>query len=216
MALPISRPDSDIVLPPRLRSLADKGVIRRYRAGQRLIEEGDTGDTLYIILGGRLRAFGTDARGREITYGTYGAGEYVGEMSLDGGRRSASVEVAEPCECAVVARTTLLEHIAEYPEFAFDLMSKVIRRARSATLTAKQMALNDVYGRLVILLDLLAVADDDGSFRIQERLTHKDIASRIGCSREMVSRILKDLESGGYVHTVGARLAWRRPLPPRW
>jgi CRP/FNR family transcriptional regulator, cyclic AMP receptor protein len=199
-----------------LRVLALRGEIRRYRKNTLLIEEGDHGDTLYLILAGRLRSYASGDKGREITYGVYGPGEYLGEMSLDGGPRSANVITVEASTCAVITRTTLQRHIAEHPQFAFDLIGKVIRRARAATLSAKQLALNDVYGRLVLLLDGLAVALPDGSRRIEERLTHQELAHRLGCSREMVSRLMKDLEQGGYVQTQPRQWTLLRALPARW
>jgi len=199
-----------------LRALARRGVVRRYRAQLLLIEEGDVGDTLYIILDGRLRSFAAGDNGREITYGTYGAGEYVGEMSLDGGPRSASVMTLQPSACAVVTRATLKQHIAEHPEFAFELLAKVIRRARAATLSAKQLALNDVYGRLVLLLNALARSDAAGRRFIDERLTHLEMANRLGCSREMVSRLMKDLQRGGYVVPDLERWLLPKTLPARW
>ena len=203
---------------PALRELASRGVERAYSPGRLLIEEGDQGDTIYIVLEGRLRAFATSADGgREITFGSYGPGDYVGEMSLDGGPRSASVEVTERARCAVITRTTLQAFIAERPEFAFELIAKVIRRARAATLSAQQMALNDVYGRLRLLLDELAVPVDDGSRQIDPAPTHREIAARLGCSREMVSRLVKDLERGGVIESPRRRF-WRlvRALPARW
>jgi len=203
-------------LPETLRLLARRGELRRYRKGHRLIEDGDHGDTLFIIVSGRVRAFGSGDRDREITYGSYGPGEYIGEMSLDGGPRSASVEALEPCECAVVTSQTLLRHIAEHPEFALELIAKVIRRARAATLSTKQLALNDVYGRLSLLLNALATPQPDGTRLIAERPTHREMAQRMGCSREMVSRLMKDLEGGGYTAARGAALALLRPLPARW
>lgn len=198
-----------------LRALARRGEIRRYRKGTVLIQEGESGDTLFIILSGRLRVFSAASNGREITFGIYGPGEYIGEMSLDGGVRSASVITLEPTECAVVTRVTLRQHIAEHPDFAFELLAKVIRRARAATLSAKQLALNDVYGRLSTLLDELAVPQPDGSRLVPERLSHLDIANRLGCSREMVSRLMKDLQRGGYV-AAGPAIRLERSLPPRW
>jgi len=197
-------------------ALALRGEIRRYRKNTLLIEEGDHGDTLYLILAGRLRSYASGDKGREITYGVYGPGEYLGEMSLDGGPRSANVITLEASTCAVITRTTLQRHIAEDPEFAFDLIGKIIRRARAATLSAKQLALNDVYGRLVLLLDGLAVALPDGSRRIEERLTHQELANRLGCSREMVSRLMKDLEQGGYLQTQPRQWNLLRALPARW
>lgn len=204
------------VLPEPLRLLAGRGELKRFRKGRVLIEEGERGDAIFIILSGRVRVFGSGDRDREITYGTYGVGEYVGEMSLDGGPRSASVVAIEPCECAVLTRQTLQQHIAEHPEFAFELLSKVIRRARSATVSAKQLALNDVYGRLVLLLNSLAVPQSDGTRAVGERLTHQEIANRLGCSREMVSRLMKDLEAGGHVRTHDYRLRLLTALPVRW
>jgi CRP/FNR family transcriptional regulator, cyclic AMP receptor protein len=209
-------PNDHPALSESLRLLARRGEIRRYRKNTLLIEEGDSGDTLYIILSGSLRSFSSGDNGREITYGVYGPGEYLGEMSLDGGRRSASVEALQASVCSVLTRTTLERHIAEHPAFAFELMAKVIRRARAATLSTKQLALNDVYGRLQLLLNSLAVALPDGTRRIDERLTHKDMAHRLGCSREMVSRLMKDLSSGGYIDQDGPHTVVLRPLPARW
>jgi CRP/FNR family cyclic AMP-dependent transcriptional regulator len=159
------------VLPEVLRPLAERSIVRRYRKGTLLIEEGDRGELLYIILAGSLRAFSGNDSGREITYGVYGPGEYLGEMSLDGGPRSASVQTLEVSTCAVVSRDTLTQYIAEQPSFAFELLGKVIRRARAATFTAKQLALNDVYGRLKQLLDSLSEAQFDGTRLIRQRPT---------------------------------------------
>lgn len=200
-------------LNPMLRLLAMRGEIRRYRKGALLIQEGDRGDTLYVLLSGQVRVFSENAAGREITFGLYGPGEYLGEMSLDGGPRSASVEVQEVCTCSVVPRATLENFIAEQPAFAFDLLSKVIRRARAATLTARQLALNDVYGRLrQHLLD--ASANYGGN--TLPRPTHRELAGLLGCSREMVSRLMKDLEIGGYVEVTPRELRITGALPARW
>ena len=204
-------------LPEALRTLAARGVQRSYRKGTLIIEEGSHGDTLYLLLRGRVKAFSSDARGREVTYGVYGAGDYFGEMSLDGGPRSASVIAEQACVCAVLTRQSLHEHIAAEPEFAFELIGRVIRRARLATQSARSMALLDVYGRLVQLLDSLAVVQADGTRVISERLTHAEIAARVGCSREMVSRLFKDLASGGYLDTVNAgAITLHRHLPSSW
>jgi CRP/FNR family transcriptional regulator, cyclic AMP receptor protein len=203
-------------LPPSIAQLAALGTPRRYRKGTLLIEEGDHGDTLFVILKGRLRAFATGPNEREVTFGVYGPGEYVGEMSLDGGPRSANVITLEASECAVVTRETLKRHIAAHPEFALELLAKVIRRARLATESSRNMALIDVYGRLTCLLESLAVPQPDGTRLITERLTHQEIANRLGCSREMVSRLMKDLQAGQFVASGHQSLWILRPLPIRW
>jgi len=201
-----------------IEALATLGVARRYRRGALLIQEGETGDTLYIVLQGRLRAFVSDNQGRELTLGMYGPLEYVGEMSLDGGPRSANVEAADASTCAVVSRATLLDYIAAHPEFALELMARLIRRARLATDSARSVALIDVYGRLVRLLNELASGqpDEQGERPLKERLTHQQIAQHLACSREMVSRLLKDLETGGYIAVRERWIVLRKPLPARW
>ena len=199
-------------LPESLRRLAARGQARRYPAGMLLIHEGDYGDTLFIVVSGSVKAYSVDEKDREIVYGIYGAGEYLGEMSLDGGPRSASVVTLETTVCVVVTRHTLRSHIADHPDFAFELLDKVIRRARLATESVRSLALLDAYGRLAKLLRELA--DDTGL--VARRPTHQDLASRIGSSREMVSRLMKDLERGRYIESVGKTLRIHRSLPPNW
>jgi CRP/FNR family cyclic AMP-dependent transcriptional regulator len=208
-----SKPESS----SHLQTLAAMGVQRRYRSGALLIQEGETGDTIYIVLQGRLRAFLGDGNGKELTLGFYGPHEYVGEMSLDGGPRSANVEAVEATTCSVISRAVLLSYIAQQPEFALELMARLIRRARLATQSAGNVALIDVYGRLVKLLNQMAqAADAAGERRLGERLTHQQMAQHLACSREMVSRLLKDLETGGYI-AVRERWIWLlKPLPARW
>ncbi len=197
-------------------ALAAQGQSRRFRKGSLLIQEGDVGDTLYIIQAGRIRAYAADDKGKEITLGIYGPGDYVGEMALDGGPRSANVEALEPTTCAVVSRDLLRSFIASEPEFAFELMKRLIHRARLATESARTLALIDVYGRLTRLLEQLASIEDDGTRVLRERITHQEIANHIACSREMVSRLLKDLEAGGYVALRERRLVLLKSLPARW
>jgi len=211
-------PAADLLasLPAPLRELAAQGALRRYRANTTLIEEGDRGDSLFVVLSGSLRIFCADPNGREITLAIYGPGEYVGEMSLDGGPRSASVSTEEASVCAVVGGAALRQHLAANPEFTLELIQRLIRRTRLATESARSLALLDAYGRLVRLFDGLAVARADGTRVLAQRLTHRDIAQRIGCSRELVSRLLKDLQQGGYVALEAQRYALLRKLPAKW
>ena len=216
MADELERFSTDEHYPADVRSLARRGVLRRYRKGSLLIQEGDLGDTVFIVIAGRIKVFCLDTNDKEISFGNFGPGEYVGEMALDGGPRSASVITLEASTCAVITRASLLAFIAESPEFAITLLSKVIQRLRLATRDARNLAFVDVYGRLTQFLQELAQPQADGTQLVSERLTHQAIASRVGCSREMVSRILKDLESGGYLRTVERRIQIRRKLPQRW
>ena len=200
---------------PGLRELAARGRIQSFRKDVVIIQEGDMGDTLHVLLAGRVKVFATGDNDREVVIDTHGAGEFIGEMSLDGGPRSASVITLEATVCSIVTRVTLRDHIAQHPEFAFELLAKVIRRARRATMNVKNLALLDVYGRVARLLNDLAV-ERDGQRVVPERLTHQDIADRVGSSREMISRLFKDLSTGGYLEVQDRLITLRKPLPPAW
>ena len=203
-------------LNPTLQPLAQRGAIRNYKKNSVIINEGDVGESLFILLQGRVKVYATDDSGREITYGNIDAGDYFGEMSLDGGPRSASVITVEPCVCSVVTRSSVRDHLAVEPDFAMELVVQVIRRARAATETARKMALLDVYGRVISTLE-----SEEGPGRpeapvLLQQITHQSIASRVGASREMVSRLLKDLEKGGYIELGVKKITLLKKLPSRW
>ncbi|AMO23509.1 Crp/Fnr family transcriptional regulator [Ramlibacter solisilvae] len=203
-------------LNPSLRALALRGTFRNYRKNSVIINEGEVGESLFVLLQGRVKVYSTDADGREITYNVVEQGDYFAEMWLDGGPRSASVMTLEPSVCAVVGRTALRDHLAAEPEFALELVSQVIRRARAATETARNMALLDVYGRVVITLEGQKGPAAPGAPVTLTQITHQNIANRVGASREMVSRLLKDLEKGGYIELGVKRLTLLKKLPARW
>lgn len=204
--------------PPALgahEELVRRGRIQTFRKGVVIVQEGDYGDTLFIILSGRVKVYATGEDEREIVLDIHGPGEFVGEMALDGGPRSASVITLEPTTCSIVTRDILREHIAKNPDTAFDILAKVIARARRATANVKNLALLDVYGRVTRLLNELAI-DREGHRVVAEKLTHQAIAERVGASREMVSRLLKDLTQGGYVEVRDRQILIKKPLPPAW
>jgi CRP/FNR family transcriptional regulator, cyclic AMP receptor protein len=203
-------------LTPSLRVLALRGTLRNYKKNTIVINEGESGDSLFVLLQGTVKVFSNDQSGREITYGSIEEGDYFGELSLDGGPRSASVMTLEPCVCSVVSRAAVREHLAEEPEFALDLVAQVIRRARAATETARGMALLDVYGRVIATLEGHEGPATPDAPILLTQITHQAIASRVGASREMVSRLLKDLEKGGYIELGVKRITLLKKLPARW
>ena len=198
-----------------LREIAATGVVRQFPKQTVLIHDGDTGDSLYIILSGRVKVYASNAAGREVVIDFRGPGETLGEMSLDGSTRSASVMTVEPTTCAIVNRSHFRDFILAHPDFAMHLIEKLIHRVRVTTENVKSLALSDVYGRLARLLTSLA-RDVDGRLVVPEKLTQQDIAERIGASRDMVSRLLKDLVGGGYLAVEGRTIAILRKLPPAW
>jgi CRP/FNR family cyclic AMP-dependent transcriptional regulator len=198
-----------------LRAMASSGVVRAFPKNVVLIHEGDTGDSLFVVLAGRVKVYASSDDGREIVIDFHGPGEYVGELSLFGAPRSASVITVLPTTCAVVDRAHVREFVVAYPDFALHLIEKLIERTRRATANVKSLALSDVYGRLARLLTSLA-REVDGRRVVPEKLTQQDIAERIGASRDMVSRLLKDLVGGGYLAVTDRTITILRKLPPAW
>ena len=201
-----------------LDSLIALGAERSYRRAALILNEGETGDAMYFLLKGRVRVFGSAATGKEITYGTIDAGAYFGEMALDGGSRSASVEALEPCVCSVVPNAQVLAFMKAHSDFAVELLHTLTDRARSATAAARDMALLDVYARLAQTLSRMAVADgEDSTVRsIKDPITHSELAAFVGASREMVSKLMKDLERGGYIQVDNRFIKLLKRLPARW
>jgi CRP/FNR family cyclic AMP-dependent transcriptional regulator len=204
------------MLKPNIARLAERGILRSYRKNTVILNEGEPGDSLFVLLQGQVKVYATDENGREITYGTIVAGDYFGEMSVDGGPRSASIMTLDATLCSLVPRAAVQQHLADEPGFAVSLVTQVIRRARSATETARQMALLDVYGRVIHTLEgQQGPASSQAPVQLTQ-ITHQQIASRVGASREMVSRLLKDLEKGGYVELGIKRITLKKKLPARW
>ena len=198
-----------------LRRIAETGVVRAFPRNTVLINEGDVGDALYVLLSGRVKVFSSNEAGREFVIDFHGAGEYVGEMSLDGAPRSASVITVEPTTCAVVSRTQFRDFVLAHPDFAMHLIERLIHRVRVTTSNLKSLALSDVYGRLVRLLNALA-QEVDGRWVVPERLTQQDIADRVGASRDMIGKLLKDLVAGVYLAIEERTITILRKLPTGW
>ena len=200
---------------PMIRELASRGQTRTFPKNAVIINEGDRGDTLFVILSGKVKVYVSDDDGREMILDMHDAGEYVGEMSLDGRPRSASVMTLEPTTCSVLSRDELRAAIARNPDIAMAIIEKQIERARIATDNVKNLALMDVYGRVARLLLSLA-KEENGKLVVPDRMTLQDIADRVGASRDMISRIFKDLTVGGYVTVENRQITINRKPPARW
>lgn len=198
-----------------LMAVGSHGVARTYPKNTIIVSEGDQTDSLYIILKGRVKVFVSDDAGHEVLLLTQGPGEYFGELVLDEGPRSASVMTLEPARFLVVPKKDFHDFVIKNPAFALSLIEKLIARVRSLTASVKSLALMDVYGRVARLLLELA-EERDGGMVINQRLTQQDMASRIGASREMVSRVLKDLSTGGYLTQSRSGIVLHRKPPEHW
>ena len=197
-----------------ISALAESAIVRTFPKNTIVVTEGERSDSLYVLLSGRVKVFVSDEHGRDLVVNTKGAGEYFGELALDEGPRSASVATLESCRMAVIPNDVLRQFLASHPAAGLQLIRGLIGRVRQATESLKDLALLDVYGRVAKLLLELA-KEVDGKLVIDERLTQQDIADRVSASREMVSRIMKELTTGGYVETEGGKIVIQR-RPRAW
>jgi CRP/FNR family transcriptional regulator, cyclic AMP receptor protein len=192
----------------------EKAAIRRaYPKNTILISKGDKSDQLFVVLKGKLKVAITDASGKEIIMSLLGAGDYFGEMAIiDGESRSATIVTTQASEVLTISRDDFHRTLLSSPELMFELLKVLARKVRIATDKLESLAFEDVYGRLVKLLIQLARPNDD-VWIVEDRLTHQEIANMIGSSREMVTRILKALTSGGYISVDRKRITIKRKLP---
>jgi CRP/FNR family cyclic AMP-dependent transcriptional regulator len=213
----LPEPSADDRLPKALLdAIAQRGGTRAYPANAILINEGDSTDSLYIVVSGRVKVYSSADDGRTIVLYEHGPGEYFGELSLDGAERSVSVMTLEPTQCRLVQGADLKQFMNEQPDFALHLTHKLIRMVRRLTEQVKSLALQDMYGRVARVLTEMSEAEG-GQRVVRQRLTQQDIADRIGSSREMVNRIMKELTTGGYVAVrEDKQLVLCKKLPAAW
>jgi CRP/FNR family cyclic AMP-dependent transcriptional regulator len=198
-----------------LRAIASCGVVRHFPKNAVLLIEGDHTDSLHVILAGKVKVYCGDADGREVVLNILGPSDYFGELAvIDGEPRSASVMTLEPTQVFVIFRDDFLQHLSQEPEIAINLLTTLVRKVRRETECLKGLALMDVYGRVAKLL--LELATEREGKLVVERLTYREIATRIGASREMVGRIFKDLRSGGYITVEADRIVINEDLPQKW
>lgn len=196
--------------------LTNRATVRSYAKNAIIVNEGDEGNSLFVIESGSVKAFLSDENGKEVVLSTQGPGEYFGDLALfDDEPRSASVMALEPCKVMIITKNQLREAIAEDPQIGFSLLHGLAVRVRVLTENVRTLALLDVFGRLVKTLYMLAV-EKDGALVIDQRLTQQDLANRIGASREMVSRIMHDLTQGGYLGVKDKRISILKKIPSNW
>lgn len=199
-----------LVTDPGMRMLARVGWLQRMQPQTVFIQEGDAADAAFVILSGRVKVFASDADGNEIVLNICGPGECIGDMALDGGPRSASVVTLDRVTCSVVSRDALRQAVAGDPDFALRLITTLIRRNRLATSKIKGLALQGVRERVQSLLQGLAV-ERAGERIVGEKLSQVEIAHRVGASRDMVSRVFKELQQEGYLRLDKRQITLLRP-----
>jgi CRP-like cAMP-binding protein len=196
-------------------TVADAVVKRRFKRGEAIVEQGKKSNALSIILTGRARVVSTDTRGREVILATLCPGDYVGEMSLiDDEPHSATVCAEIQTDVLILGRQEFARCLPENSSMAYALLKGLVKRLRYADRQIESLALMDVYGRVARALLEFANEDSDGNRLIRNKVSRQDLAKMVGASREMVSRVMKDLEERGFIETRpdGATLVRERIL----
>lgn len=176
---------------------------KRVERGASVVRAGEVTDSLYILLSGRAKVTNTDEEGREIILAWLGPSEFFGEMGLlDGSPRSANVVAAEACELMFLSKDAFQRCLQDNFQVAQKLMKILVQRLREADRKIESLALLDVYGRVArLLLDMSE--DVDGLRVVKKKISKQDMAKMIGASREMVSKVMRDLEIRGYIRYDG-------------
>ena len=181
--------------------IAHSVVKRRFRRGEIMVEQGHLSPALYILLNGRARVLASDHRGREVILAVLDPGDHVGEMSLiDSEPASATVRAEVPTDTLMLSRADFARCLPETTSLSFAIMRGLVRRLRAADRQIESLALLDVYGRVARTLVEMSDLDAEGRV-IRHKVSRQDMAKVVGASREMVSRVMKDLEGRGAIET---------------
>jgi CRP-like cAMP-binding protein len=184
------------------QAIADSVTKRRFRRGELVVEQGRKSNALFILLNGRARVLTADARGREVILAVLESGDYVGEMSLiDNEPHSATVRAEVQTDMLVLQRSDFQRCLPEHSTLSYAILRGLVRRLRHADRQIESLALLDVYGRVARTLLEMAETESDGTQIIRHKVSRQDMAKVVGASREMVSRVMKDLEERGVIET---------------
>ena len=193
-----------------LEKIAKLGTRQKYKRGNVVVLEKESGASLFAIVSGKVKVVRTDEEGREVILSMFGPGEFFGEMALlDGMARSASVVALSKAELFMIHRRDFLESLHEFPTIAIALLAEMAMRLRKADMQIKSLSLKDAAGRVANVL--LILADDIGVFRkgkveIDDLPLQQDIANMAGTSRETVSRMLHEFVREGSIQLQGNSL----------
>lgn len=190
-----------------LDSLIAVATRRKFAKDSVIFFEHDPGDSLFMILSGRVKVTILSDDGREIILSVLGEKDFFGEMSLlDNEPRSATAIAMEDTEVVILHQKEFLSIVEKRPRILVLLLAVLSSRLRKANHQIGSLALLDVYGRVAsVLLDMAkesGVRLKDGRICFR-RPTHQEIANMIGATRETVSRMISDLHRQGYIEISG-------------
>jgi CRP/FNR family cyclic AMP-dependent transcriptional regulator len=199
--------------PADLEDLAKRFVIRCYPKGAIVASAGDRLDVFNVILSGRIQWFWRDDAGRQLKLASEGPGGHFADVTLGGEPILMSVTALEDLRVASIPTVELRELLLGHAHIAVALLMDVVTRLRRTLQATRSLSMEDVYARVVKLL--LSRAVGTGGKPVAD-LTHAEIGQRVGATREMVGRLLRDLARGGYIKSERGRITILRKPPQRW
>lgn len=198
-----------------IEMVASQTVTRQFPKNTVIVSQGDDTDSFYVIIQGKVDVFLHNDKGKEIIINTLGVCESFGELAPLGGiPRQASIITTEDSSFGIISRQIFMDTLLVKPAIAMRIIDLLITRIQDLTEEVSSLALEDVYNRVVRVL--YKHAEEVGEKLVTEKLTQQDIASRVGATREMVHRILKELKTGGYISIEGKHITIEKKLPPGW
>jgi CRP/FNR family cyclic AMP-dependent transcriptional regulator len=196
-----------------LVDLDQVAVRRKFAKNTVLFSKGDESASVYLIAKGYVRAVISDENGREMVLNQFGPGEFFGEFAmLDGKPRSATAITLENTEVVIIRREDFERIVLSNPDVVLHLLKILLKKLREATERIESLSFLSVYERITRLLSNLAAPGENGDI-IEVKLTHRDIATMVGASREMVSKIMKQLFDGGFLAREGKQIKIMKKLP---
>ena len=197
----------------KLDTLLRNGQKKFYPKNTFIINEGDMSPCAFVINSGKVEILLCDEQGKEIVLSILKQGEHFGEMSLiDGDARSAAVKAVEDTELTIISKESFRGCLRAYPEIAEQIMLGLVTRLREANRKISSLALMDVHSRVANMLNDFA-KEKDGQLVIEEKLTHQHIANIVGASREMISRILREMVADGRIKIDRKRIIILKKIP---
>ncbi len=202
--------------PSEMEQIEAAAMTRRYPRNTILMYEGEDTGSFYLVIEGSVKVSRTNEDGKSIILSILGPGDYFGEMALiDNRPRSATVTTRSAAEMVVIPGRTFRRIISNNGQIITNMLKGTLTRLRHANEQIASLAFKDVYGRMAMLFNNLG-REEKGMLVIDERLTHQEIATMIGASREMVSRIMKELVNGDYLLVEKQSMVIQKTLPYRW
>jgi CRP/FNR family cyclic AMP-dependent transcriptional regulator len=198
----------------QLETLRKALIVKTYPKNVYLFSEGDPSDSFYVVEKGKVNVGINDEEGREVILSVLGPGEYFGEMALlDGEPRCAYVRTKERPKLLIISKREFEKLLNANPGIMLNLLKGLQKRLREANKRIESLALMDVYGRVARLLTQIAGTPREEEVVITDKMTHQEIANMVGASREMVSRVLKDMTNEGYISIHQKRITLHKKLP---